>query len=48
MKERLQRKNFGSSEDVIEISDILFYIKGIEKIQERWSKFITFEGVEKN
>ena len=47
----LQRKRFGSNEEVIakteayfESKDESFYKKGIEKLEEHWNECITLEG----
>ncbi|KZC13929.1 Histone-lysine N-methyltransferase SETMAR [Dufourea novaeangliae] len=51
MKKMLQGKKFGSNEEVIaeteayfESKDKSFYIKGIERLEERWNECITLEG----
>lgn len=51
MKKMLQGKKFASNEEVIaeteayfESKDKSFYIKGIEKLEERWNECITLEG----
>ena len=50
LKKMLQRKRFGSNEEVIaeneayfESKDKSFYKKGIEKLEKRWNKCITLE-----
>ena len=51
LKRMLQRKRFGSNEEVIaeikayfEAKDKSFYKKGIEMSKKRWNKCITLEG----
>ena len=43
----LQRKRFGSNEEVIsetDAKDKSFYKKGIKLLEKRWNQFITLEG----
>ena len=51
LKKMLQRKRFGSNEEVIaetetyfESKDVSFYKRGIEKLEKHWNWCITLEG----